>query len=34
MSTSGDSQPYLNDFMLRDDEDGVSGGKHAAFVHN
>lgn len=34
MSTSGDSQPYLNDFMMRDDEDGVSGGKFTVFAHN
>uniref|UniRef100_A0A0K8VG09 Nuclear transcription factor Y subunit beta n=2 Tax=Bactrocera latifrons TaxID=174628 RepID=A0A0K8VG09_BACLA len=34
MSTSGDSQPYLNDFMMRDDEDGVSGDDESDNKHS
>ncbi|XP_053959413.1 nuclear transcription factor Y subunit nfyb-1 isoform X2 [Anastrepha ludens] len=33
MSTSGDSQPYLNDFMMRDDED-VSGDDESDNKHS
>uniref|UniRef100_A0A0A1WQK4 Nuclear transcription factor Y subunit beta n=1 Tax=Zeugodacus cucurbitae TaxID=28588 RepID=A0A0A1WQK4_ZEUCU len=34
MSTSGDSQPYLTDFMMRDDEDGVSGDDESDNKHS
>ncbi|XP_036321610.1 transcriptional activator HAP3 isoform X2 [Rhagoletis pomonella] len=34
MSTSGDSQPYLNDFMMRDDEDVISGDDESDNKHS